>query len=203
MRYEREPQPLLVIITGVPGSGKSTLARELGHADYLGLPVLSRDAIKAAMVETRAFAEPQAPRVELETDAVRAMIVPRSFDLFYDTLRLWLEAGVSVIAEHAFARRSKDDLLPLTQLARTALVHCVCPNDRARRRFLEREQHEGRIRPDRLALTRQEIAAGTDAWTRFEPMVLPVATLAVDTGDGYLPGLNEIAAFCRRAAVER
>src|SRR5688500_7528188 len=83
------PRPLLVLVSGKPGAGKSTLARRLSESDALGLHVLSRDAIKVGLVETQGA----------ETDEIRNVIVPRSFDLFFETIELWLRAGVSLIAE--------------------------------------------------------------------------------------------------------
>ncbi len=67
------PSPLLVLVTGKPGSGKSALARRLAETDALGLPLLSRDALKVGLVETYG----------VETDAVRATVVPLSYALFY------------------------------------------------------------------------------------------------------------------------
>src|SRR4051812_33774887 len=82
------PRPLLVIVSGKPGSGKTTLARRLADPDAFGLPLLHRDAIKAGLVASHG----------VETPAARAVIVPRSFDLFFQTIELWLRASVSLIA---------------------------------------------------------------------------------------------------------
>jgi adenylate kinase family enzyme len=90
------PLPLLVLVTGKPGAGKSTLAIELGRAQNLGLPLLSRDAIKAGLVETWAFVQPGASRDVIETDELRSSLVPSSFDLFYRTIASWLQAGTSL-----------------------------------------------------------------------------------------------------------
>jgi predicted kinase len=194
------PQPLLVLVTGKPGSGKSTLAIELGRAENLGLPLVSRDAIKAGMVETWAFVQPGASRMLIETDALRSILVPSSFDLFYQTIASWLQAGTSLIAEYGFNRRAEPALATVIGLAKTVVVHCEAPDEVAQRRFIRREQHDGKIRADRLADVMERIAHGTDPWTQFEPLNLPLPMLRVDTEDGYKPTLPEISAFCRDAA---
>jgi predicted kinase len=194
------PQPLLVLVTGKPGSGKSTLAIELGRAENLGLPVMSRDAIKAGMVETWAFVQPEASRNVIETDELRSSLVPSSFDLFYKTIASWLQAGTSLIAEYGFDRRTEPALANVIRFATTVVVQCEAPDDVAQRRFIRREQQDGKIRADRLAGVIERIAHGTDPWAQFEPMNLPLPTIRVDTDGGYKPTLWEISAFCRDVA---
>jgi predicted kinase len=194
------PRPLLVLVTGKPGSGKSTLAIELGRAENLGLPVVSRDAIKAGMVETWAFVRPGASRDVIETDELRSSLVPSSFDLFYKTIASWLQAGTSLIAEYGFDRRSEPALANIIGFAETVVVHCEAPDDVSQHRFISREQRDRKIRADRLAAIMERIATGTDPWTQFEPMSLPLSTLRVDTECDYKPTLREISAFCRDAA---
>jgi predicted kinase len=133
--------PLLVIVSGKPGAGKTTLAARLSGSDALGLHVLSRDAIKVGLVETRGA----------ETDEVRSVIVPRSFDLFFETIELWLRAGVSLIAEYGFAGWAEPRLRALVPLARTVLLYCDTPDEVAARRFIARERLNPRARPDILA----------------------------------------------------
>ncbi len=199
-RYERErynlgmpaprtsPSPLLVLVTGKPGSGKSTLARRLAEEDALGLPLLSRDALKVGLVETYAA----------ETDAVRATIVPLSYRVFYDTIALWLRGGVSLIAEYGFVRaRSETDIRPLTRLAHAVVVHCDTPDEEARRRFVARERTNPRARPDLVAALIGRMERGEYDWAMFGVPDLGVPTLRVDTTRGYAPGLDTIAAFCR------
>ena len=197
------PQPLLVLVTGKPGSGKSTLAIELGRAENLGLPVVSRDAIKAGMVETWAFVQPGASREVIETDALRSTLVPSSFDLFYQTITSWLQAGTSLIAEYGFDRRTEPALTNVIGFAKTVVVLCEAPDMVAQRRFFRREQHDGKIRADRLANIPAHIANGTDPWTQFKPMTLPLPTIRVNTEDGYRPTLADIVAFCRDTAITK
>jgi predicted kinase len=179
------PQPLLVLVMGKPGSGKSILALALGRAEQLGLPVLSRDAIKAGMVETWAFAHPGADRTGIETDERRATLVPQSFDSFYQTIARWLDAGISLIAEYGFDRRTEPALAPILAGATVVVVHCEAPDAVCQQRFIRREQRDGKIRPDRLAAIPAQIAQGADPWTRFVPLTLPLVTLRVNTEDGY------------------
>ncbi len=176
------------MVTGKPGSGKSTLARRLAEPDALGLPLLSRDALKVGLVETYG----------VETDAVRATVVPHSYALFYDTIASWLRGGVSLIAEYSFVRsRSEADLRPLTRLARAAVVHCDTSDEVACRRYIERERANPRVRADLLAATMGRMERGEYAWAMFDAPDLGVPTLRVDTTHGYVPGLDAIAAFCR------
>ncbi|MEM7532966.1 MAG: AAA family ATPase [Chloroflexota bacterium] len=200
-REHHTPLPLFVLVAGKPGSGKSTLARELARAENLGLPLLSRDALKAGMVETWVFAQPETPRSEIETDTLRSTLVPNSFDLFYSTIAQWLQAGVSLIAEYGFDHRSEPDLKPLLDIANVVHVQCECPDEVCQRRFMEREQREGRVRPDRLANMATRIAQGTDPWSRFRTMSLAIPMLRVNTLNGYAPTLSEITAFCHEHSI--
>jgi predicted kinase len=192
------PPPLLVIVSGKPSSGKSTLARRLAERDALGLPLLSRDAIKVGLVETHANAETGARRWTVETDALRATIVPRSYAIFYQTIEAWLRAGVSLIAEYGFVRgRSESDLRPLIKLAWAVVVHCVTSPEEARRRFIARERSDPHSRPDRLGGIIEQMEKGTFGWSASEAMDLDIPMLHVDTTRGYVPVLDVIVAFCR------
>lgn len=182
------PRPSLVLVRGKPGSGKTTLARRLSETDALGLQVLHRDAIKAGLVESHGR----------ETPEVRAAIVPRSFDLFFQTIELWLRAGVSLIAEHGLTYQwHEKPLRALIPLARTVVVSCDPPDEVAARRFIMRERAIGGHRPDYHPPAIERMEQGTFDWRRFDPFDLGVPELRVDTTDGYAPGLDAIVAFCR------
>lgn len=183
------PRPLLVIVRGKPGSGKTTLAQRLAAPDALGLPVLSRDALKAGLVATHG----------VETDAVRKTAVPLAFALFHQTIELWLRAGVSLIAEEAFSRiRAEAALRALVRQADVVVITCDTSDDEAGRRYIERERANPRKRQDVLAATTDQMKRGVYPWRVFDAFDLGVPTLPVDTTQGYEPNLDAILAFCRR-----
>jgi predicted kinase len=179
---------LLVIVRGKPGSRKTTLARRLAETAAFGLPLLTRDSLKVGLVETQG----------IETDAVRDAIIPLAYDLFYQTIELWLRAGVSLIAEDSFAReRSEAALRALLPLAHTVVIHCDTSDAEAQRRFIARERANPRARADLRAATVERMERGTYPWRMFDPFPLGVPALRVDTTSGYVPGLDAIIAFCR------
>ena len=183
-------RPLVVIVRGKPGAGKTTLARRLAAPDLLGLPLLDRDAIKVGLVET--YGE--------ETDAVRRVIVPRSFDLFFHTIEVWLRAGVSLIAENSLRWDLHESRLrALAGLARTVVIHCDTADSVAQRRFIERQLANQRARPDLRAATIERMERGEYPWRVFDAFDLDVPMVRVDTTEGYVPGLDALVAFCRAA----
>jgi adenylate kinase family enzyme len=182
-------RPLLVIVSGKPGSGKSTLARRLGDHDALEIPVLSRDALKAGLEETIGMEE---------AARLRGTIVPRSFDLFYQTIETWLRAGVSLIAEYSFTRTMPpSNLTALTELARTIVVHCETSDREAAARFIPRERGRAHLHAGQIEAIVEQMKAGAFHWEIFQPPDLDVPLLRVDTTAGYTPDLRAIVAFCR------
>ena len=79
--------PLAVLVGGAPGSGKTTLADRLGQA--LDLPVLHKDQLVHGRWRT----------LDRATEFGVAGVEP-----FYRSMELWLELGVSFVAEQAFVR---------------------------------------------------------------------------------------------------
>jgi hypothetical protein len=133
-----------------------------------------------------------------ETDAVRDTVVPLAYALFYQTIELWLRAGVSLIAENSFPRdRSASALRALTPLARTVVIHCDTSDEEAQHRFCAREGVNPRARPDLRTATVEQMERGTYPWRMFDPFNLGAPALRVDTSSGYVPGLDTIIAFCR------
>jgi hypothetical protein len=120
------------------------------------------------------------------------------FDAFYRTAAALLRDGVSVIAK-ASSRRGLDEarLRPLVGMARAAQVHCLVPVDVAAERFLSREPT--RRRRSSLGEIPAQMQRGAFDWSPFEPLEPGVPRLAVDTSDGYRPGVDEIIRLCRAA----
>jgi predicted kinase len=163
-------RPTLVVVSGPPGAGKTTLAHAIGRA--VGCPVVCRDEIKEGMAHaTPGFvAGPSDP------------LTMRTLPVFFDTLRLLLNAGVTTVAEAAFQDRLwRPGLEPLLSLARLRIIQCHVDPAVAARRMDERQ------RP-----------AHADAqWSvaSFERIALPVPEIGVDTTDGYQPDLGAVVAF--------
>jgi len=172
-------RPTLVIVSGPAGSGKTTLAHRL--AAMIGCPALCRDEIKEGMVAAAPDFVP-GPSDPLTV---------RSYGLFFATIRLFLEHGVTHVAEAAFQHANwVRGLEPLRPLARLRIVRCHIEPAIARARAEQRrgEQHSRAAHDDieHFSVDRP-----------FEPIHLDVPTLDVDTADGYRPDLDAIAAFAR------
>ncbi|HJV15533.1 MAG TPA: AAA family ATPase [Propionibacteriaceae bacterium] len=166
-------------MTGPAGSGKTTLAHRL--AAMIGCPALCRDEIKEGMVAATPDFVP-GPSDPLTV---------RSYGLFFATIRLFLEHGVTHVAEAAFQHANwVRGLEPLRPLAQLRIVRCHVEPAIARARAEQRrgEQHSRAAHDDieHFSVDRQ-----------FEPIHIDVPTLDIDTTDGYRPDLDAIAAFAR------
>lgn len=185
-----KPGPLLVLVGGAPASGKSTLVRRL--APELRLPLLTKDGIK-----------------ELLGDALGAAGRPRSKELGAATYTLlyaftgWLlDAGTGAIVESNFWRgTSEANLRPLSERARTVLIHCQTTPEEVLRRYTERaakgERHSVHFDAEEIPTLLATLKSG-----RFEPLDLAVPILQVDTTFGYDPPFEAILAFARSATLD-
>ena len=192
--------PLLVFVSGKPGSGKSTLAHRL--ADALWFPLLSKDAIKQGLLETRAAAEEA---------AARAVDGSTSFGVCYNAIGFLLRNGVSLVAEASFQRGLDEPRIQqLEEVARIVNVHCDLPISEAQRRFAAREGTERRRFFEALCRDRpdnhpcydpsyfiDQMESGTFDWMAFEPLDLGVPRLRVDTTADCQPSLDRIVTFLR------
>src|SRR2546430_462428 len=92
--HSGEASPILVIVSGPPGSGKTTLAHALARG--VPCPAVCRDEIKEGI--GHALARDPTPEDHGPLNA-------RANAAFFDTLRLLVGAGVTVVAEAAFQDR--------------------------------------------------------------------------------------------------
>lgn len=178
--------PTLAVVSGGPGTGKTTLAHALAAA--LGCPAIVRDEIKQGMVLSR-------PGYRGGGDDP---LNHPTLGAFFGTLKVLLEAGVTLVAEAAYQDRLwRPNLEPLAGSARIRVVRCVTAVDVAHDRIVRRAQEDAHraAHGDRDLLA--AIAAGEHSLDSFVPISLDVPTLTVDTSDGLAPGVDEVAAFVR------
>jgi predicted kinase len=169
----------LVIVSGPAGSGKTTLAHRL--AARIGCPALCRDEIKEGMVATTPGFVPG------PSDPLTA----RTYGLFFAAIRLFLEHGVTHVAEAAFQHANwVRGLEPLRSLAMMRIVRCQVAPEIAQ----SRAEHRSREQPTRAA---HDDTGHFSVKRPFEPIRLDAPTLDVDTTKGYRPDLEAVVAFVR------
>ena len=164
-------KPVMLIISGPPGAGKSTAARVL--SDYLGLPVISVDLIKAGVVFTLKATEGVTD--ELTRPGGRAS--EPTFRATYDLIFCALSHGVSVIAEKAWQRGwCEAELGRFLPIAHVMQLHLACPPEEARERAVARSPS--------MRSVWQNFDNGTWSWGDFGPVALEVPTMTVSTQGG-------------------
>jgi predicted kinase len=120
----------------------------------------------------------------------------RTLPLFFDVLRLLLEAEVTVVAEAAFQDRLwRPGLEPLAGLADLRIVQCHVDAAAAHERYLQRLAAG---RKAHAAIVGQDLADWERVYGEFDRVSVPAPSIDVDTTDGYAPGLAEIVAFVNR-----
>ncbi|MBA3234283.1 MAG: AAA family ATPase [Propionibacteriales bacterium] len=135
----------VIVVTGLPGSGKTTLARQLSTS--LGLPLLSLDSVKEALVDRLDVLDRFAVRAAARE--VVARIVP-------DCPRgCIIDIWVNPERDHGEVRGA---LLRLGD-ARFLEVVCTVPPDLAIERYAGRPRHQAHLPPDQGTLDRIREAA--------------------------------------------
>ncbi len=176
MRYRaavHERAPLAVLVSGPPGSGKTTLAHAL--ANGLDLPVLSKDRLVHGIWRTRARA------FELG---------PPGIEPFYRTMELWLQHGVSFVAEQTFYRGVSEPDVARRLAPWSVLVNVHCQSGRSLERF-ERRMRDDPLCGDRRLQKLMPLAERLQAQLH-EPLALSCPVVVVNTDDGYAPSLENV-----------
>ena len=178
-------KPLLVVVTGCPGSGKTTLAHTL--ARKVGCPAICRDEIKEGFVNT----------MESSHESLGKDVNQGIYTTFFEILGFFLSKQITLVAEAAFQHNLwASPLERFSQTAQIKIVVCTVDPHLARMRFIQRglsDPNRLRFHGDwgvRAAQKGIELPLGN-----YEPPLLPIPTLKVDTSDQYCPNLDDIESF--------
>lgn len=179
-------KPLLALVSGPPGSGRPALAARL--AAELGLPLVSRDSIRAGLVEAQSG----------WTVMPAAEIAGRSMRVFHDVVRALLGAGVTVVAEHPLRGEvAPADVEAFGDVGTVKLVRCRLETSRGR----TPPPPEPRIRPlssGGMIVERDEPRRGGRRPVP-EPTRLGIPVIDVEpTPRGYRPPLADLIWFLRQ-----
>lgn len=174
-----------ILIAGLPATGKSTFADLLSRE--LGVPCLSKDAIKESLFDTLGF-QSRAEKVKLGEAAYRILL---------DQAESMLKNGLTIALENNFEDSSRAPLMAMLEKTDAKPVTVMFDGDLAaiHARFLKRnqspERHRGHVVNTRYpeiepapysALPLEAFAAGMEArgYRRFD---VGEPRLMVDTTD--------------------
>ena len=124
-------------------------------------------------------------------------LTQRTLPLFFEVLRVLVEAGVTVVAEAAFQDRLwRPGLEPLAGDARLRILRCRVDAAVSFQRAAARAAaNESRVRAHGDSTIGLGVAEWQESFESFEHVSLDAPALDVDTTDGYRPGLDELLAF--------
>jgi predicted kinase len=178
-------KPLLIVVAGRPGSGKTTLAHIL--ARKIGCPAICRDEIKEGFVNT----------MKSSHESLGKDINQGIYSTFFEILEFLLSKQITLVAEAAFQHRLwAPPLERLSQISQIKIIVCTVAPHLARSRFIQR----GLSDPNRLRFHGDQGARAAQQGIElplgnYDPPLLPIPTLEVDTSDGYCPSLDDIELF--------
>ena len=174
--------PILIVVTGRPASGKTTLAHTLART--IRCPVISRDEIKEGLINTIKTDE----KIE---DSAKWHV----YDAFFEVVELLLTNNITVIAEAAFQHKLWIPKLELLKnIAEIKIIYCRIDPKLARLRFIQR----GLSDPQRVFFHGDKAVQATKGILpigNYNPPVMNVPTLTVNTSNGYEPKIEEIVLF--------
>jgi len=149
----------------------------LAHALAIGLdvPVLHKDSLVHGIWRTLGRA----------TELGEPGIEP-----FYRTMELWLDLGVSFLAEQTFYRGVSEVDVARRLAPRSVLVNVHCRSARAVERFEQRMRDDPLCGESRLR-TLLPVAEKLQA-ELYEPLALSCPVIIVDTDDGSAPSLETV-----------
>jgi hypothetical protein len=165
--------PLAVLVGGAPGSGKTTLADTLGRA--LDLPVLHKDELVHGRWRTLDRA------TELGVGGV---------ELFYRSMTLWLELGVSFVAEQTWYRGVSEPDVKARLAPHATVVQVHCQSAHAVDRWRQRMEADPLCGPTRLDTLLPVVERLDDELA--DPLDFACPVVVVRTDKGYEPPLETI-----------
>jgi predicted kinase len=179
MTPERELQPLLLAVTGMPSSGKTTVAE--GLARRLRLPLLAKDEIKETLYDA------------LSADDVEASarLGAAAYRLIFALASSMLDSGVSAIVEANFFQDQKEDFASLPA-HRFVQIHCHAPLAVLTERYASRSRHAGHHDAEKIKELPARLASGA-----HDALDLPGELVELDTTQPV--NLDELAARVSRS----
>ena len=128
-----------ILVTGIPAAGKSTMAEFL--AEYLGLPVISKDKIRELLYDTIGFSS----REE------KVMLGLAGMNIMYYMAEQLMKRGQSFILENNFENVSKEGLVAILEKYSYKAITVTLTGDYEKiyQRFLKRndspDRHRGHV----------------------------------------------------------
>lgn len=172
-------KPVIIYVSGAPGSGKTTLAKLLSEQLYL--PHISSDLVHGGI----AFAGQDHNR----SAAIKDAFIPLLID--------FAKKNISFVVDHVLQKDiAKATIIERLEPYATLInVHTYATNP------IERYVHRTKISELPDIVRRRDLLLGRAGHHRrnlvntADPMDLGVPAIAVNTDNGYVPGLTEIILF--------